>query len=106
MNLCRAQVGVPGHEGEIQCRLEVIELALHARQLRADVGRYLWRTYRTHTAPPPSMPSSVPRIKMILATPIAHREFYSVAEQGAIPAFNHLQQGRNTLQAGACSPAD
>ena len=43
---------------------------------------------------------------MILATPIAHREFYSVAEQGAIPAFNHLQQGRNTLQAGGCSPAD
>ena len=33
MNLCRAQVGVPGHEGEIQCRLEVIELALHAPQL-------------------------------------------------------------------------
>ena len=35
------QVGVLGHEGEIQCCLEVIELALHAPQLRADVGRYL-----------------------------------------------------------------
>ena len=33
--------GRTGHEGEIQCRLEVIELALHAPQLRADVGRYL-----------------------------------------------------------------
>ena len=36
MNLCRAYFGVPGHQGEIQCRLKVIELAVHAPQLRAD----------------------------------------------------------------------
>jgi hypothetical protein len=41
MNLCRAHFGVPGHEGEIQRRLEVVELAVHTPQLRADVGRYL-----------------------------------------------------------------
>ena len=76
------------------------------RSCGADVGRYLLAKVPHTAPPPPSMPSSVPRIKMIMATPIAHREFYSVAEQGAIPAFNHLQQGRNTLQAGACSPAD
>jgi hypothetical protein len=30
----------------------------------------------------------------------AYRELYSVAAQGAIPAFNHLQQGGSTMQAG------
>jgi hypothetical protein len=41
MNLCRAYFGVPRHQGEIQCHLKVIELALHTPQLWADVGRYL-----------------------------------------------------------------
>jgi len=70
------------------------------RSCGADVGRYLLAKVPHTAPPPPSMPSSVPRTNMIMATPIAYRELYSVAAQGAIPAFNHLQQGGSTMQAG------
>jgi hypothetical protein len=42
---------------------------------------------------------------MIIATPIAYREFYPVAAQAAVPTINHLQQDRNTMHAGSARQA-
>jgi hypothetical protein len=105
VNLCRAYFGVPRHQGEIQCRLKVIELAVHAPQLRADVGRYLVAKVPHAQRAAPKYAKQHAQNKDDHGNSDRIPNFYSVARQAAIPAINHLQQDRNTMQAGGARQA-